>query len=162
MLDFLEMPLEEAQLRVEVQGEARAWVNTSLIGRAVSNLFVNAIQHSQPGTTLRATVAPQDGHVEIAVSNPGEPLDPVTREHIFDRFYRIQEARSNSHENHGLGLSIVKAVAEMHGGTVFVRSADGVNTFGFSVAVDGVAAPEAPVAGISRQGRAGLPLHVSP
>ncbi|WP_395069635.1 heavy metal sensor histidine kinase [Paraburkholderia silvatlantica] len=162
MLDFLEMPLEEAQLRVEVQGDARAWVNTSLIGRAVSNLFVNAIQHSQPGTTLRATVAPQNGHVEIAVSNPGEPLDPVTREHIFDRFYRIQEARSNSHENHGLGLSIVKAVAEMHGGTVFVRSADGVNTFGFSVAVDGADAPEAPVAGLARQGRAGLPLHVSP
>ncbi|MCP3727439.1 heavy metal sensor histidine kinase [Paraburkholderia sp. CNPSo 3272] len=162
MLDFLEMPLEEAQLRVEVQGDARAWVNTSLIGRAMSNLFVNAIQHSQPGTTLRATVAPQNGHVEIAVSNPGEPLDPVTREHIFDRFYRIQEARSNSHENHGLGLSIVKAVAEMHGGTVFVRSADGVNTFGFSVAVDGAEAPEAPVAGIARQGRAGVPLHVSP
>ncbi|MBB2930402.1 heavy metal sensor histidine kinase [Paraburkholderia silvatlantica] len=162
MLDFLEMPLEEAQLRVQVQGDARAWVNTSLIGRAMSNLFVNAIQHSQPGTTLRATVAPQNGHVEIAVSNPGEPLDPVTREHIFDRFYRLQEARSNSHENHGLGLSIVKAVAEMHGGTVFVRSADGVNTFGFSVAVDGADAPEAPIAGIARQGRAGLPLHVSP
>lgn len=162
MLDFLEMPLEEAQLRVQVQGDARAWVNTSLIGRAMSNLFVNAIQHSQPGTTLRATVAPQNGHVEIAVSNPGEPLDPVTREHIFDRFYRLQEARSNSHENHGLGLSIVKAVAEMHGGTVFVRSADGVNTFGFSVAVDGADAPEAPIAGLARQGRAGLPLHVSP
>lgn len=163
MLDFLEMPLEEAQLRVQVQGDARAWVNTSLIGRAVSNLFVNAIQHSQPGTTLCATVAPQDGHVEIAVSNPGEPLDPVVREHIFDRFYRLQEARSNSHENHGLGLSIVKAVAEMHGGTVFVRSADGVNTFGFSVAVDGGDAQQSPVdAGIVRQGRAGLPLHVSP
>jgi two-component system heavy metal sensor histidine kinase CusS len=100
--------------------------------------------------------------VEIAVSNPGEPLDPVVREHIFDRFYRIQEARSNSHENHGLGLSIVKAVAEMHGGTVFVRSADGVNTFGFSVAVDGAEVPEAVVSGIVTQGRAGLPLHVSP
>ena len=162
MLDFLEMPLEEAQLRVQVQGDARAWVNTSLIGRAVSNLFVNAIQHSPPGATLRATVAPQDGHVEIAVSNPGQPLDPVVREHIFDRFYRIQEARSNSHENHGLGLSIVKAVAEMHGGRVFVRSADGVNTFGFSVAVDGGEAHAAPVPGIVRQGRAGLPLHVSP
>jgi two-component system, OmpR family, heavy metal sensor histidine kinase CusS len=161
MLEFLEMPLEDAQLRVEVQGDARAWVNTSLIGRAVSNLFVNAIQHSSAGTTLRATIAPQDGHVEIAVSNPGEPLDPVVREHIFDRFYRLQEARSNSHENHGLGLSIVKAVAEMHGGTVFVRSAGGVNTFGFSVAVDGerVSAPAVPE--VAHHGRAGLPLHVS-
>ncbi|WP_042337439.1 heavy metal sensor histidine kinase [Paraburkholderia ferrariae] len=162
MLEFLEMPLEDAQLSVQVQGDARAWVNTSLIGRAVSNLFVNAIQHSQPGTTLEATIAPQDGHVEIAVSNPGEPLDPVVREHIFDRFYRIQEARSNSHENHGLGLSIVKAVAEMHGGTVFVRSADGVNTFGFSVAVDGAQTNAPVVADTGQRGRAGLPLHVSP
>lgn len=163
MLEFLEMPLEEAQLRVEVQGDAHAWVNTSLIGRAVSNLFVNAIQHSSAGTALKATIAPQDGHVEIAVSNPGEPLDPVVREHIFDRFYRIQEARSNSHENHGLGLSIVKAVAEMHGGTVFVRSAGGVNTFGFSVAIDGEPA-NAPVVTdtTGHRGRAGLPVHVSP
>lgn len=161
MLEFLEMPLEDAQLRVEVQGDAHAWVNTSLIGRAVSNLFVNAIQHSTAGTTLRATIAPQDGHVEIAVSNPGEPLDPVVREHIFDRFYRLQESRSNSHENHGLGLSIVKAVAEMHGGTVFVRSAGGVNTFGFSVAVDGERASGQVVTEAVHHGRAGVPLHVS-
>ncbi len=142
MLEFLEMPLEEAQLQVTVHGDARASVNTSLFGRALSNLFVNAIQHSSPGTTLRVTIAPRrdqaddDGQVEIAVSNPGEPIDPVACEHIFDRFYRLQEERSNSHENHGLGLSIVKAVAEMHSGTVFVRSVDGINTFGFSVAVD--------------------------
>ncbi|WP_213304598.1 heavy metal sensor histidine kinase [Paraburkholderia sacchari] len=170
MLEFLEIPLEEAQLSVQVRGDAHAWVNTSLIGRAMSNLFVNAIQHSPPGTVLQSTIAPQDGHVEIAVSNPGEPLDPVVREHIFDRFYRIQEARSNSHENHGLGLSIVKAVAEMHGGTVFVRSANGVNTFGFSVAAHvgaamGDAAGSASVVPVApdaaRQGRAGLPLHVS-
>jgi two-component system, OmpR family, heavy metal sensor histidine kinase CusS len=164
MLEFLDMPLEEAQLKVEVQGDARAWVNTSLIGRAVSNLFVNAIQHSSPGTLLQATIAPQDGHVEIAVSNPGAPLDPDVREHIFDRFYRIQEARSNSHENHGLGLSIVKAVAEMHGGTVFVRSANGINTFGFSVSAQGGPSPGASAPVVPeppRQGRAGLPMHVS-
>jgi two-component system heavy metal sensor histidine kinase CusS len=161
MLDFLEMPLEEAQLRVEVQGDARAWVNTSLIGRALSNLFVNAIQHSAPGMTLNAIIAPQNGRVEIAVSNPGEPLDPVVREHIFDRFYRIQEARSNSNENHGLGLSIVKAVAEMHGGSVFVRSANGLNTFGFSVAVDGVPVSAPVAADKPSQGRAGVPLNVS-
>ncbi|TAM05138.1 MAG: two-component sensor histidine kinase [Paraburkholderia sp.] len=162
MLEFLEMPLEEAQLRVEVHGNATAWVNTSLIGRAVSNLLVNAIQHSVPGMTLQASIAPLDGHVEIAVSNPGEPLDPVVREHIFDRFYRIQEARSNSHENHGLGLSIVKAVAEMHAGSVFVRSANGVNTFGFSLAIDCARESAARAQDSQRQGRAGLPVHVSP
>ncbi|PXW17475.1 heavy metal sensor histidine kinase [Paraburkholderia caballeronis] len=161
MLEFLEMPLEEAQLTVAVHGDASAWVNTSLFGRAMSNLLVNAIQHSSPGTALQVTIVPQRRLVEIAVSNPGEPIDPVAREHIFDRFYRLQEARSNSHENHGLGLSIVKAVAEMHGGTVFARSAGGVNTFGFSVAVDGGPPRPQPEPDAPRTSRAGIPLHVS-
>jgi len=162
MLEFLEMPLEEAQLGVALHGDATASVNTSLFGRAMSNLFVNAIQHSPPGTSLQVTITPQRGHVEIAVSNPGEPIDPVAREHIFDRFYRLQEARSNSHENHGLGLSIVKAVAEMHGGTVFVRSAEGANTFGFSVAVDDDSARAQSELEAPRGSRSSVPLHVSP
>ncbi|PLZ03789.1 two-component sensor histidine kinase [Burkholderia sp. WAC0059] len=164
MLEFLDMPLEEAQLSVTVQGEAGASVNTSLFGRAMSNLLVNAIQHSRPGTMLRVEIVPQRGLVEIAVSNAGEPIDPVACEHIFDRFYRLQEARSNSHENHGLGLSIVKAVAEMHGGTVFVRSTGGVNTFGFSVAVDsgdGDGSQRMAPVGSPRPGRTALPVHVS-
>jgi two-component system heavy metal sensor histidine kinase CusS len=161
MLEFLEMPLEEAQLNVAVHGDATARVNTSLFGRAMSNLFVNAIQHSPPRTSLQVTITPLPAQVEIAVSNPGEPIDPVAREHIFDRFYRLQEARSNSHENHGLGLSIVKAVAEMHGGAVFVRSANGFNTFGFSVAVDHDATRGQPEAGAPRGSRGGMPLHAS-
>ena len=47
--------------------------------------------------------------------------------------YQVDAARSNSEANHGLGLSIVKAVASMHGGSVFVDNADGWNTFGFTV-----------------------------
>ncbi|MCR3857027.1 EamA family transporter [Pseudomonas aeruginosa] len=69
----------------------------------------------------------------VAVSNPGVPIADEHRRHLFERFYRVDAARSNSEANHGLGLSIVKAVASMHGGSVFVDSADGWNTFGFTV-----------------------------
>ncbi|WDD91819.1 heavy metal sensor histidine kinase [Burkholderia sp. FERM BP-3421] len=134
MLDFLEIPLDEAQLRAELTGDARAPVDPSLFGRAMTNLLINAIQHSRAGATLQVRITPRGEQVEIAVSNPGEPIDPVARAHIFERFYRLEEARANSEENHGLGLSIVKAVAEMHGGAVFVTCGDGRNTFGFSVA----------------------------
>ncbi|KVH63550.1 histidine kinase [Burkholderia sp. MSMB1072] len=133
MLDFLEIPLDEAQLRAELHGDARAAVDPSLFRRAMTNLLINAIQHSAPGATLNVTIARRDTLVEMAVSNPGEPIDPVRRSHVFERFYRLEEARANSKENHGLGLSIVKAVAEMHGGSVFVSCSGGVNTFGFSV-----------------------------
>ncbi|KGB92270.1 heavy metal sensor histidine kinase [Burkholderia cepacia] len=133
MLDFLEIPLDEAQLRAELHGDARAAVDPSLFRRAMTNLLINAIQHSAPGATLNVTITRRDTLVEMAVSNPGEPIDPVRRSHVFERFYRLEEARANSKENHGLGLSIVKAVAEMHGGGVFVSCSGGVNTFGFSV-----------------------------
>ncbi|WP_321820372.1 MULTISPECIES: heavy metal sensor histidine kinase [unclassified Burkholderia] len=133
MLDFLEIPLDEAQLRAELHGDARAAVDPSLFRRAMTNLLINAIQHSAPGATLNVTITPRDTLVDVSVANPGEPIDPAQCAHVFERFYRLEEARANSKENHGLGLSIVKAVAEMHGGSVFVACAGGVNTFGFSV-----------------------------
>nr|WP_082722368.1 histidine kinase [Burkholderia mayonis] len=61
---------------------------------------------------------------------PGRTRTRIARAQLV---YRIEEARANSDENHGLGLSIVKAVAEMHGGAVFVTCADGWNAIGFSV-----------------------------
>ncbi|MGS0891098.1 heavy metal sensor histidine kinase [Burkholderia stagnalis] len=133
MLDFLEIPLDEAQLRAELHGDARAAVDPSLFRRAMTNLLINAIQHSAPGAMLNVTIVRRDALVEVSVANPGEPIDPVLRSHVFERFYRLEEARANSKENHGLGLSIVKAVAEMHGGSVFVACSGGINTFGFSV-----------------------------
>ncbi len=134
MLDFLEFSLEDAQLRAELSGDARARVDTSLFGRAMTNLLINAIQHSKPDGTIRVSIRAAGDQVEIAVANPGAPIDPAVRAHMFERFYRLEEARTNSNENHGLGLSIVKAVADMHGGSVFVACEAGWNTFGFSVA----------------------------
>jgi two-component system, OmpR family, heavy metal sensor histidine kinase CusS len=133
-LEFLEIPLEEAQVRAVANGEARAFVNTSLFGRALSNLVMNAIQHCAPGALISVSIAREHGRIRIAVANPGEPIAPHVMEHLFDRFYRAESSRTNSRENHGLGLAIVKAVAEMHRGTVSASSKNGVNTFAFSVA----------------------------
>ncbi|WZV79032.1 ATP-binding protein [Burkholderia pseudomallei] len=136
MLAFLEMSLDDAQLRAELTGDARASVDPSLFGRAMTNLLINAIQHMRAENTIRATIAPRGETVEIAVSHPGEPIDAAARAHLhlFERSYRIEQARANSDENHGPGLSIVKAVAEMHGGAVFVSYEDGWNAIGLSVA----------------------------
>jgi len=134
-LEFLEMPLEDAQARAVLSGEARAPVNQSLFGRALVNLLMNAIQHVPSGAEIAVTITREADQVQVAVANPGEPIDAARLDHLFDRFYRVEASRTNSRENHGLGLAIVKAVAEMHRGKVFVSSANGINTFGFSVAV---------------------------
>jgi two-component system, OmpR family, heavy metal sensor histidine kinase CusS len=132
-LEFLEIPFEEARVRAVSRGDATALVNRSLFGRACTNLLMNAIQHCAHGDTVTVTIAHDGDHVRIAVANPGDPIDPSTLDHLFDRFFRAEVSRTNSRENHGLGLAIVKAIAEMHRGTVSVESANGVNTFAFSV-----------------------------
>ncbi|CAJ6686817.1 histidine kinase-, DNA gyrase B-, and HSP90-like ATPase family protein [Burkholderia pseudomallei] len=132
--DLADVSLDDAQLRAELTGDARASVDPPLFGRAMTNLLINAIQHMRAENTIRATSTPRGETVEIAVSHPGEPIDAAARAHLFERAYRIEQARANSDENHGPGLSIVKAVAEMHGGAVFVSCEDGWNAIGLSVA----------------------------
>lgn len=132
--DLADVSLDDAQLRAELTGDARASVDPPLFGRAMTNLLINAIQHMRAENTIRATSTPRGETVEIAVSHPGEPIDAAARAHLFERAYRIEQARANSDENYGPGLSIVKAVAEMHGGAVFVSCEDGWNAIGLSVA----------------------------
>lgn len=137
-LEFLELPLEDAQVSAVLDGEACAPVNQSLFGRALTNLLMNAIQHCASSAAISVTITRRQDQVVVAVANPGAPIEPDRLTHLFDRFYRVEASRTNSRENHGLGLAIVKAVAEMHGGQVFASSADGVNTFAFSVAAPGL------------------------
>ncbi|MDR0458242.1 MAG: heavy metal sensor histidine kinase, partial [Burkholderiaceae bacterium] len=134
-IEFFDMLLEEARMRVTVQGDADAPIQTALFRRALTNLLQNAIQHSPGGTDIQVRITREARNASVAFSNPGEPIAPEQLAHLFDRFYRIDAARRNSGESHGLGLAIVKAVATMHNGGVFARSQDGIVTVGFSVAL---------------------------
>ncbi|PLP21541.1 two-component sensor histidine kinase, partial [Klebsiella michiganensis] len=71
----------------------------------------------------------------VEVSNPGDPITPEHLHRLFERFYRVDTSRARSDTHHGLGLSIVRAVAIMHRGDVFARSEGGINTFGLTFAI---------------------------
>lgn len=132
-LDYLDFILEDAQVRVEVQGDASVRIEKAHLRRALINLLHNAVQHTAPGQVIRVDIQTEEHQVSIGVANPG---DEIASEHLpmlFERFYRVDASRSNSGANHGLGLAIVKAIALMHGGTVFVRSQRGINTFGINL-----------------------------
>lgn len=90
----------------------------------VSVLLDNAVRHS---TCSEITVVlKQRGHaVELSVINDGEEIPPEKQEHLFDRFYRVDEARNSEGHHYGLGLSIAKAVVEKHGGSISVSCQDG-------------------------------------
>jgi two-component system heavy metal sensor histidine kinase CusS len=132
-LDYLDFILEDAQVQVEVRGDANAPIETAHLRRALINLLHNAVQHTSPGQLIQVAIRDEGDHVSIGVTNPGAPIAGEHLPKLFERFYRVDASRSNSGANHGLGLAIVKAIALMHGGTVFVRSEHGVNTFGINL-----------------------------
>jgi two-component system OmpR family sensor kinase len=89
--------------------------------RMVLNLIENAVRHTPPGTRVRASVGPRDGTVQLTVEDDGPGVPEELRERVFERFVRGRGDRGSSS---GLGLSIVRAVAESHGGRVDVEDAE--------------------------------------
>lgn len=94
------------------------------------NLLSNAYKHTDPGTTVVAGVRPgADGSVVVTVTDDGPGIDPGFQEAIFDRFSRADQARSGTAGTTGLGLSIVQAIVEAHGGTIELTSRPGRTEF---------------------------------
>jgi two-component system sensor histidine kinase SenX3 len=89
---------------------------------AVSNLIENAINYSPEGTRVAVALRVNDGLVEVSVTDQGIGIPEKDLERIFERFYRVDPARSRATGGTGLGLSIVKHVATNHGGDVSVWS----------------------------------------
>jgi two-component system, OmpR family, sensor kinase len=88
--------------------------------RMVLNLMENAVRHTPAGTHVRAVVDRRDGHVLVSVQDDGPGVPGELRDRVFERFVRGGGDRGSSA---GLGLSIVRAVAESHGGTVALEDA---------------------------------------
>jgi signal transduction histidine kinase len=86
--------------------------------RAVSNLIENGLVHGPEGGTVTVSVIGADAVARVAVRDQGPGPDPGQREHLFERFWRGPDAAERP--GSGLGLSIVAAIAERHGGRVVV------------------------------------------
>ena len=95
--------------------------------QALQNLAANALRHTPPGGAVRLNASRGDGRVRITVADNGAGIPPEHVPHVFDRFYKADQSRTQSGGS-GLGLSIVKAIIERHGGTVSARSTQGVET----------------------------------
>ena len=95
---------------------------------ALHNLIENAITYSPEGTRVSITATNRDGIVELSVADQGIGIPDNEQDRIFERFYRVDPARSRATGGTGLGLSIVKHVALNHGGDVKVWSKPGVGS----------------------------------
>jgi two-component system sensor histidine kinase SenX3 len=92
---------------------------------AVSNLIDNAVKYSNRGGVVRVAAGSSDGAVEISVADRGVGIPARDIDRIFERFYRVDRARSRDTGGTGLGLAIVRHIATNHGGDVAVRSREG-------------------------------------
>jgi heavy metal sensor kinase len=96
-----------------------------LLRRLVLNLLDNAIRYTPPGGRITTAVEAGPGGVRIRVADTGIGIPPEHAPRVFERFYRTDEARSRAAGGFGLGLSIVKCIAEAHRGAVECASAPG-------------------------------------
>lgn len=114
-------------------------INPSLLEQAVANLIDNAVKYSPAGSSVQVRALRQNG-VVIRVEDHGCGVAPEHLPRLFERFYRVDKARSRSLGGTGLGLAIVKHVITAHGGRVTVESAPGVGST-FSIFLPDVEAP---------------------
>lgn len=115
------------EIAVFVEGEQnlRVFGSHTQIAMALGNLVENAVNYSPSGTKVTVRVRRSGGLAEIEIVDQGIGIPRAEQERIFERFYRVDPARSRITGGTGLGLSIVKHVARNHGGDVRVTSREG-------------------------------------
>jgi two-component system sensor histidine kinase BaeS len=123
----------ERGLRIETDASSfRLDADPGLLHRALGNFTSNAVRHAYPNTVIRLSATRNALGVEIAVHNTGDPIPAADLGRLFDRLYRGEYARHSP--GSGLGLTIARRIAELHGGSVRVESsADGGTRFVLSL-----------------------------
>jgi signal transduction histidine kinase len=115
-------------LELEATGPLPAVSNRELFGSAVGNLVSNAVLYSEPRGRVKVVARRAGGRVEVEVADNGCGIAPEHLPHLFDRFYRVESSRSGTDGGFGLGLTIARRIAELHGGTLELTSQVGVGT----------------------------------
>jgi signal transduction histidine kinase len=119
----------------DTSGQGGAWVTGSqaLLRRMVENVVDNAVCHNAPGGWIAITTAADGGRARLVVENGGPVIGEQQVAELSQPFRRLEADRIGTDQGSGLGLSIVAAIAEAHGGTLDLRARPGG---GLRVAVD--------------------------
>jgi len=118
--------------RPDVSDDATAWADRRAVEQVLTNLLDNAIKYSHENGEIRVSIRSSTGRLEVAVSDSGVGIPAEDIDRVFERFYRVDKARSRALGGTGLGLAIVKHLVQGMGGEIRVESEPGVgSTFTF-------------------------------
>lgn len=127
LYQFYQAVAEDKKLQLRCDGNAIIPVNSIMFRRMLSNLLSNAVNYTHPGNTITITIQEEDQMVLIKISDNGPGIPSEHLPYIIQRFYRGDQARSNS-KGTGLGLAIVHSIVELHKGKMNINSEVGMGT----------------------------------
>ena len=112
-------------LNSNLQEDIRIVGNATQLKQLTSILVDNAIRHGESGTPVDVFLKRDLHNAILSVTNSGTEIPAEQRAHLFERFYRVDSARTGEDKHYGLGLAIAKAIVEAHGGRIDVRCYSG-------------------------------------
>lgn len=116
---------DAARLRLALAEGVTVRGDEALLGRLAANLVDNAIKYGLPGGTVTVEVRAENGEALLTVADEGPGIPAGQQEKIWQRFYQVDAARGDQQEGVGLGLSLVQRIAQLHGGRMTLKSAEG-------------------------------------
>lgn len=124
MLESKNMTIEQT-----IEAELKVTGDPDKLARLFENLLRNAVNYGRSATAITCSASAGEGFVQIRLSNAGDTIPQEKLSRIFEKFYRLDDARQSATGGTGLGLAISKQIVELHGGTIGVTSADGITEF---------------------------------
>lgn len=138
MNDFLNMTVRQNKIHAEAKRQELSFEpyehmvvihgDRDRVGQVVNNIVTNAIKYSLEQATIRIYITEDDQYYKICVKDTGMGISREDLPRIFERFYRVDKARSRAMGGTGLGLAIAKEIMESHGGKLTAESEYGKGT----------------------------------
>jgi two-component system, OmpR family, sensor histidine kinase CiaH len=120
---------DNIKLKYDIQKDIKIKCNSGQIKQLVAILIDNAIQHTEKNGEIKVSLEKKKGYIQLKVSNKGKEIPKEMQEKIFERFYRVDEARTRDTNRYGLGLAIAKNIVNNHNGKISVQCENGYTTF---------------------------------
>ena len=114
---------------LDIDEELAIYGDAAQLARVFNNILKNAIAYSYPNTVIRIWAEKDDQHIQIYFQNQGKTIPPHKLQVIFEKFFRLDEARTSNTGGAGLGLAIAKEIVALHNGTITADSHDELTTF---------------------------------